>query len=432
MRLHRLLWAYANARLRRHADRAALERHQAAAIDRFARTVLRHSPWFRPYADRPRHTWPLMDKQVMLAHFDEMNTAGLKLQEVLACAMRAEHDRDFSATLGGYSVGLSSGTSGSRGVFVASADERATWAGIMLAKMLPRGLMHRERVALFLRANNRLYSTVRTPWLSFVFYDLFQPLESLLNRLEAYRPTIIVAPAQVLRAIVLGVHGNRAATLRQCRAVAVAEVLEPLDRALLGEAFASVGEVYQATEGFLGATCPHGTMHLNEEFVHIEPQWLDESRFVPIITDFTRSTQPIVRYRLDDVLTVRHAACPCGNPARAIERIEGRCDDMLVLPGIDGVERTVFADVCARALAQALPMHADYRLIQTGSTSLALSVDAGPGTSICASACRQHLEDVFARLGVATQAIEWTVADRLPNTDFMLKRRRITRAREPR
>ena len=91
-------------------------------------------------------------------------------------------------------------------------------------------------------------------------------------------------------------------------------MLEEQDRRLLMQVFPAVGEVYQATEGFLAASCAHGTLHLNEEFLHIEPQWIDEQRFTPLITDFTRSTQPIVRYRLDDVLVLRR------NPARAGSR----------------------------------------------------------------------------------------------------------------
>lgn len=431
MQLHRLLWTYARTRTRRFADRAALERHQARGLERFARDVLAHSPWFAQYAHQPRDAWPQMDKVTMLAHFDAMNTAGLKLDDVLACALRAEQSRNFSSTLGCYSVGLSSGTSRSRGVFVASPAERATWAGVLLARLLPQGLVHRERVALFLRANNRLYTSVRTPWLSFDFFDLFEPFESLVARLDAFRSTIVVAPTQVLRALAIAARDGKLSA-RPTRVIAVAEVLEPLDRVLLAETFGRVDEIYQATEGFLGATCAHGTLHLNEDFVYVEPQWLDDTRFVPIITDYTRSTQPIVRYRLDDVLTVRRSRCPCGSPTLAIEQIDGRCDDMLVLPGLDGVPRTVFADVCARALAQVLPLHADYRLMQSGHAALSLEVDAGLSSAEhgTLASCRQHLVNVFARLGVATDSLTWTLSASIPASDFTQKRRRIARMRE--
>ncbi len=65
-------------------------------------------------------------------------------------------------------------------------------------------------------------------------------------------------------------------------------------------------------------------MHLNEDIVHIQKEYLDEQsrRFVPIITDFSRTSQPIIRYRLNDILTEADKPCLCGSPYTAIERIE--------------------------------------------------------------------------------------------------------------
>jgi phenylacetate-coenzyme A ligase PaaK-like adenylate-forming protein len=58
--------------------------------------------------------------------------------------------------------------------------------------------------------------------------------------------------------------------------ISVAEVLEDSDREAVRAAFGvPTHQLYQATEGFLGYTCEHGTLHLNESFVHIEPDWLD-------------------------------------------------------------------------------------------------------------------------------------------------------------
>ena len=154
----------------------------------------------------------------------------------------------------GYSVGLSSGTSGSRGVFVVSPAEQAKWAGVLLAKLLPRGLFHGERVALFLRANNNLYSSVRNPWLSFEFFDLFDPFDAHFERLNRYDPTIVVGPAQVLRSLALARTAGHL-TIKPHKVISGAEVLDPIDKALIGASLGTVGEVYQATEGFLAATC---------------------------------------------------------------------------------------------------------------------------------------------------------------------------------
>lgn len=427
--LLRLLGAFRQTRRLSWPDRAALLAHQERQWQRYCRRVLPRSPWFRPWLEQPLDHWPQMNKALMMAHFDEMNTAGLKLAEVLACARAAEETRDFSPTLGRYSVGLSSGTSGGRGVFVVSPEERAQWAGVMLGRLLPGGLLQGQRVALFLRANSNLYRTVRTPCLQFRFFDLFSPLEAHAGPLAAMQPSIVVAPAQVLRALALRVQAGQLDIAPE-RVISVAEVLEPQDRRLLQQVFGRVSEVYQATEGFLGSSCSHGSLHLNESFLRIEPQWLDDKRFVPLVTDFTRSTQPIVRYRLDDILVARAAPCPCGNPELAIDRIEGRCDDVLRLPGAAGAPVTVFADVVSRALAQVLPLDADYRLVQSGPRALGLAI--APLDAAVHQRCRAHLGQVFARLGVATEALHWDAPAGLPvAVDFTVKRRRIVGWRAP-
>ncbi|QXW44912.1 F390 synthetase-related protein [Pseudomonas amygdali] len=420
------LWHYWRARRLRFSSRQALERFQSRQLKRFARQVLANSPYFQPYSVLPFKEWPLMDKALMMTQFDQMNTAGLQRDQLLVCAQRGEAERDFTPRLGRFSVGLSSGTSGQRGVFVVSPQEQQIWAGGMLAKMLPDGIFAGERVALFLRADSNLYHSVDNRWLSLAFYDLFSPFLEQLPRLQAQAPTIIVAPAQVLRALALAVlHGQIQLDVK--KVISVAEVLDAQDRQLLNTVFREVGEVYQATEGFLAATCAHGTLHLNEEFVHIEPQWLDEHRFTPLITDFTRSTQPIVRYRLDDVLVRQSEPCACGQHSMAIARIEGRRDDQLLLPDQQGGMQIIFADLCSRAIANALPLTSDYRLIQLSKTRLQLIAD-------CTQAELEHggrqLVTLFAQQSIATDKLEWQLTVQAVMPNFDRKRRRIVRQAE--
>lgn len=421
-----LLLSYWRTRRLRFTDRAQLAVYQQQQLARFIDTLCARSRYFAPHRKLSLAQWPTMNKALMLEHFDAMNTEGVTLAQAMDAAMAAEHSRDFTPAVGDITVGLSSGTSSRRAVFTVSPREKAQWAGVMLAKALPDGLFSGERVALFLRANSNLYTAVRSPWLTFAFYDLFEPFDSLCAQLARYQPTVIVAPAQVLRQLALRVIEGSLA-LAPKKVISVAEVLEAQDRALIAHAFGAVHEIYQATEGFLASSCEHGVLHLNEEYVHIEPQWLDaeQRRFVPVITDFTRITQPIVRYRLDDILLARATPCPCGRATRAIDGIEGRCDDMLLLPSAQGVESVaVFADVLTRAFAQALPADADYRLVQSGDSALQLHAaldDAG------LAALRAHLAVVLRGLGVAVDGLAWTVSGELPPFDPTMKRRRIRR-----
>ena len=60
----------------------------------------------------------------------------------------------------------------------------------------------------------------------------------------------------------------------------------------------------------------------------------DSQRVVPVITDFSRQSQTYWRYRMDDVLVLADAPCPCGSQYRAVRAVEGRSQDVLLLPGM--------------------------------------------------------------------------------------------------
>lgn len=417
-----MLWHYWRARHLTFRNRGELEAYQQKRLAHFKRKVLAKSPYIQRYINQPLSNFPIMNKQIMMDNFDEMNTAGLLSQTLLECAQKSEQSRDFAPKVGRYSVGLSSGTSGRRGLFVVSPEEQNVWSGSMLAKMLPQGLFNGERVALFLRANNNLYESVNNRWISLRFYDLFADFDLQLSALEQYQPSIIVAPAQVLCTIADAINQQKI-QLNVQKVISVAEVLEPHDKQKLQGCFSHVGEVYQATEGFLGCTCSHGTMHLNEAFVHIEPNWLDNDRFSPIITDFTRKTQPIIRYQLDDVLVVKNTPCPCGSPEMAIERIEGRCDDLLQLPGYNGKMVTIFADPCARVIVNHLPVTADFRLTQQGN-ALYLQAECSP-TEL--SLCQQQLTRYFTNQHVDISQLDWQLSTATITQTLSVKKRRITR-----
>ncbi|MBP6081728.1 MAG: CoF synthetase [Providencia sp.] len=417
-----MLWHYWRAQHLRFNHRAELEAYQQRKLASFMQKTLAHSPYFQPFIGKALNEFPLMNKQIMMENFDTMNTAGLSSLTLLACAQQSEQSRDFEPKIGKYSVGLSSGTSGRRGLFVVSPQEQNIWSGSMLAKMLPNGLFNGERVALFLRANNNLYESVNNRWISLRFYDLFADFESQLQALESYQPSIIVAPAQVLCAIADAITAKQI-SLDVQKVISVAEVLQQHDKQKLQRCFPTVGEVYQATEGFLGCTCSHGTLHLNEAFLYIEPNWLDDKRFTPIITDFTRKTQPIVRYQLDDVLVIKDTPCPCGDPQLAIEHIEGRCDDLLQLQGLNGNLVTLFADPCARIIVNNLPVTADFRLTQQGS-HLCLQ---GECSDAELEHCRIQLEHYFSSQHVDIKALSWTTIAKEIIQPLATKKRRITR-----
>lgn len=419
-----VLWHYHRARRLSFTDRPALLAHQASELNKHLSWVAQHSPYYSGLQGKPLNRWPVIDKQVWMGEFDRLNTAGLKLESVLSAALAAERSRNFADKHQGHTVGLSSGTSGSRGVFVVNDAERVQWAGLALARLLPGRLLNGERIAFFLRANSNLYTSVQSPWLTFKFFDLLQPMEGHLAHLQAYAPTAIVAPAQVLAYLAQAQLSGRL-SIKPPRVVSVAEVLEPTDAMLLSKAFGTPEQVYQATEGFLGYTCSHGTMHLNEEYYVVEREWLDTSKtkFLPVVTDLRRKVQPLIRYRLTDVLTAQHSPCTCGNPALTIAHIDGRCDDMLSFTGARGPV-TIFADTVSRLLAQRLPVEVDYRLLQLSPNYLKLQA---PLPQPVGDKLLSELLLEFAKLGAHTDELVTHFERTDVKFDPSKKRRRIQR-----
>ncbi len=423
--------AFAGARWgRRPNDRAALEALQQKRLARFLADVLPRAPFYR---DRPctLAELPIVDKATTLARFAEFNTVGVTLDRALEVALAAERSRDFAPTLpGGVTVGLSSGTSGTRGVFLVSDAERARWAGVMLARLLTTASLRRIagwgpplRIAFFLRANSNLYATLGSRRIAFAFHDLLDPLSAHLARLNACPPDVVAAPPTVLR-LLADAASTGALTIAPRQVVSVAEVLEADDAAAVAAAWdVPVQQVYQATEGFLGATCAHGRIHLNEDLLHIEPEWIADgattpTRFHPIVTDFTRTTQVVARYRLDDVLRVADADCPCGAPTRSLASIEGRADDVLWRPGPDGRPLAIFPDVVRRAMALVGGLR-DYRLEQHGGE---WRVRVQPLEADLAVSVRRELTAMTARLGAVPPLVQVGAWEDTPLTG---KRRRI-------
>lgn len=400
----RIVAEFAAARwLRPLRTRAAVERRQRRLLRRHLRFLRRRSAYFRPLIganSADLAALPLMDKRVMMERFDELNTVGVHRDEAMRIALANERSRDFAADLKGCSIGLSSGTSGHRGLFLVSGAEREAWAGTVLARTLPRGRILGHRIALFLRADNTLYEAVRSRAVSFSYFDVFAEMTENLERLARYAPTILVAPPSVLLAIARAAESG-AIAVRPEKVYAVAEVLEVSDarRIAAGLRQERIHQLYQCTEGFLAHTCEQGVLHLNEDGVLIEREPLGDDRFAPIVTDLRRRAQPIVRYRLGDVLREREAPCPCGSALTALARIEGREGDTLRLPGQDGGVVDVFADLVSRALVYADGV-AEYRIVQTGRRELEVGIEAAADTPLALVQA-----NVAAELG--------TLADRL-------------------
>ena len=429
-----ILWHYLQTKyFRRFRSREELLAWQDKQVRRFLGEVLTKSPFYsKRYAGldiSDREKLPIIDKSEMMANFDELNTVGIKKSAAFAIAEKAERSRNFSPTLNGVTVGLSSGTSGNRGLFLVSRKERYAWAGTILAKGLPKPIFTKQAIAFFLRANSNLYETVNSKRIQFKFFDLFQPLDHQIADLNCYAPDILVAPPSMLRLLAdARIRGDL--QISPIKIISVAEVLDPLDETYISQVFGQIlHQIYQCTEGFLASTCKYGTLHLNEDIVAIEKEYLDRDagKFMPIITDFNRQSQPIIRYRLDDILTESRTICPCGSVFTAIESIEGRQDDIFYLPSKTGEKLIpIFPDFIRRAIIIASEDIREYLVVQKNMQLIEISLKV-PNELLLSTREKvdRSLVELFERS--QCQIPEITYSEYQPKTAQHQKLRRVKR-----
>ncbi len=370
---------------------------------------LSKSTYYQPYQNAAIPDFPVISKTEFMNNFDAMNTVQITKKAALEIALKAEQTRDFSPMINGITIGLSSGTTGNKGIFLATKKERAMWVAAVLHRVI--GLELRKRkVAFFLRANSNLYESVGSSLLKFRFFDLKQDIQAQARALIDFQPHILVGQPSVLR-IIGTEYLERKIKILPEKIISVAEVLEPSDAQFLEKVFQQkIHQVYQCTEGFLAATCEQGNLHFNEDFLIIEKRYLegDEKRFHPIITDLNRMSQPIIRYELNDIIH-EGEPCKCGRKSLTIKKIEGRSDDVFRFKNNEK-NISIFPDFIRRAVITASDDVTFYTVIQRSYTQVDcyLELTENAVKTTVEAQVKTNLLDLFQSFGIT-----------LPNIDFV-------------
>ena len=420
----------------------ALTAFQDARVRRQVALASARSPFYRlHWAGADTSDWrtlPTVDKRLMMANFTTFNTREIDGDAAMAVALAAEESRDFRPLVPGtnLTVGLSTGTSGHRGLFLISPHEQAAWAGAVLARTLPGSLWRRGgwRVTLFHRATSNLYDRIRGRFVTLNYHDLTLPLADAVEALNAERPDLLLGPPTLLARLAEERRAGRL-RVRPEHIFSVAEALEPQDAHSVADAFdlPALGQIYQCTEGLLSVSCSYGKLHVMEDIVALQTEDLGEGRVAPIVTDLWRTTQPIVRYRLGDVLALAPPGrCACGSAFRIIERVEGRQDDLCHFLTPAGESVTLYPDTVRRAVLLASGQIADYAVRQRapGEATVFLALVPGAERASVEAAVRASFTRVLASCGCRPAALSFR--DALPPTPPGAKRRRIQNERNPR
>lgn len=401
------------------ANPALLAQRQRQRLAELVRGAQSQSRWYARQwpadaARQPLQALPVQRRGELMRHFDEwVCDPALRLSDVQAFV----HDprRMAQPFLDRYTVWESSGTSGEPGIFVQDPAAMAVYDALESLRHggtspwswpVPLGLG--ERIA-FVGATDGHFATCvsvqrlrqRHPWMAgnLQAFSILQPVETLVRALNAWRPSII---ATYPTAAVLLAEQAQAGELRIApREIWTGgETLEPLLRRHVQQVFdCRIRNSYGASEMLaMGWECDHGAMHLNSDWVILEPV---DDQYRPVrpgqassrvlLTNLANKVQPLIRYELEDQLTLYAGRCACGS-ALPVMHVEGRGDDLLHMDARAGGTVTLLP----LALSTVMEEHAriyDFQLRQCDGRTLALRL-GGPCSEAPAALqrCRQALQ----------------------------------------
>jgi phenylacetate-CoA ligase len=343
--------------------RPRLEEHQSGALHRLREHAYARSPFYgrfhRGFTDRPLEELPVLTKEMVMEHFDELVTdPTVRLADVEAHLATLSGGDEL---LGGrYRVASTSGSTGRRGLFHCDPGEWAAvltsynrtfdWAGV------GAGLTHRTRMAVVSSTapwhqSARVGASVSSPWVPTLRIDSGDPLERIVERLGGFQPRALVTYASMAHLLA---EEQLAGRLRISPdfVFASSEVFTEQARRRVEEAWGKKPfEVYAATEpaGIASECEQHRGMHLFEDLVITEV--VDENnRPVPpgvyghkvLVTVLFSRTMPLIRYEMSDSVRLASSPlCPCGRPYALIDGIQGRVEDVLRFPAASGGQTSV-------------------------------------------------------------------------------------------
>lgn len=392
------------------ADVLAMTHGTAAMLaqrrERRLHALLEAAPASRFWRERLRghraadglHGLAPVGKRELMARFDDwVAEPGLALPAVRQfVADPANIGQPFD---GRWIVWESSGTSGEPGLFVQDAAAMAVYDALEGLRRPPLHALRRwldpwclgERIAFVGATRGHFASTVsmqRLARLQPAFaprlrsFDFLQPLPELSVQLQAFAPTVLATyPSAAL--LLAGQARAGRLTLPLAEVWTGGETLSTTARRTIEAGFGCpLADSYGASEFLaLAASCARGSLHLNADWVILEPV---DRRGRPVapgtagdaawLTSLANHVQPLIRYELHDRITLHAEPCGCGSPLPVIE-VQGRSDDVLALEDPRG-RRVRLLPLALTTVLEDQGGVFDFQLVQTGERSLRLDVGA--------------------------------------------------------
>jgi phenylacetate-CoA ligase len=431
----RVLFLRAAWRPRDHWDAARIEEHQQEALKDLRNAAYKRSAFYRRHHaglfDVPLDQLPPVTKADLMENFDDAVTA-----RELSLALLEDHLR--SLTQGGGDPGIpwkgrwwsaaTAGTTGRRGTFLWDRPEWSTvlasyaraydWAGI------PAGLSRPLKVALVsslvpTHQSAVVGASLRSAVVPTLRLDVTAPMPDTVAALNGFRPRVLVGYASGLLPLAAEQLAGRL-RISPRGVMSASEVLTPQAAAELEAAWGTAPfDVYAATEtAGIASPCEFRNKHIYEDLLIIEP--VDRAgKAVPpgttaakiLVSVLFSRTLPLIRYEMSDSISLGGRGCPCGRSFTLLEKIEGRLEDILQLPGTQGtvnIHPNVFHHVLDQAASSG------WQVVQEPGLLRIVLAGLTPGTST--EGVQAALAGALTAAGAAPLPLEVGVVDHVART----------------
>ncbi len=364
-------------------SRDQLLAYQAVRLRALLDYAVSHSAYYRNTlgpraADRPLTDLPTLSKSRLMDSFDDVVTdPRLRRADLEGHLAGTDPARSF---LGEYRVLTTSGTTGRRGIFAITEDEAAMWIAGSLRSGTRAGFGPQSRTV-----------GIGTPSRSHLTRQLFgplaeaqaqaarlqgvppppelsaaTPLPELVDALNAYQPDVLLGYPSVAGRLA----DEQLAGRLHISPKAAGFGAEPLPANLRSRIRAAWGfepvSIYAATESpiIASSTPEYPELEIDEDLVVVEV--VDEQNNpVPagipgtkiLITNLVNFAQPLIRYEIDDAITLAAGDNPAGRPYRRISAIDGRRAETLYLPTRNGGQVAVHPSTLGAAFTSSPEVH---------------------------------------------------------------------------
>ncbi len=392
MNIPKTLWNLYQLKKNERAFPAQIQILQQGRLKKLLRYAWNHSEYYREAfsaagitSETLEHTalsqFPVLDKAALLKNFDRLVTVPHLRQEELR-RFDAEETPDRKPFLGKYHIVHSSGSTGSPGYFV---YDQAAWETMLLG--IIRGalwnmtmpqilkLLAGKPCILYIAATDGRYGGAMAVGdgidgvgASQLYLDIKTPLSQWVEKVKEFQPNFIIGyPSAVKILAELAEQGE--VSLKVLRVVSCGEPLGVSLRKYLEDIFhTQVINFYGASESLaLGAESnPQEGIVLFDDMNIIEEG--PDGIYLTCLYNFT---QPLIRYRLSDQLTIQPPGIGRFPFSRATGLI-GRSEDILWFEDKAG-QREFLHPLAIEGFC--IPGLLDYQFYQTGLDSFQMRAE---------------------------------------------------------